>query len=98
MIFPELLGSVLASDTLEDLLATCVVAKFYVSDWGAPCNASRSTVNPGPLFLHTRVVILKVGEIVNILIDNDIEVIRLVVRRNVGSCECLGHAGRGKAG
>lgn len=28
MVFPELLGSVLASDTLEDLLATCDIAKL----------------------------------------------------------------------
>lgn len=42
-------------------------------------------------------VVLEAGQIVDILIDNNVEVIRLVMRRNVGGCESLGHAGRGKA-
>lgn len=35
--------------------------------------------------------ILKLGQIVNILIDNHPEVISLVVRRYVAFCESLGH-------
>jgi hypothetical protein len=41
--------------------------------------------------LHTWVVILKVGQIVHILINDDVEAVWLVMRRNVGLCESFGH-------
>lgn len=48
MVFPKLLGSVLACDSLQDLLAT-------------------------------RVLVLKLGQVVDVLVNNDPEVIWLVV-------------------
>lgn len=61
MVLPELLGGVLAGNTLENLLATGVV-------------------------------ILELGQIINVAIDNDVQVIGLVVRRHVADGESLRHA------
>ena len=44
--------------------------------------------------LHTRMVVLEGGQVVHIAIDNDVQVVGLVVRRNVAYSEGLGHCGR----
>lgn len=38
---------------------------------------------------HTRMFLLKVGNVVHIAIDNDVHVISLVMRRDVARCERL---------
>jgi hypothetical protein len=51
--------------------------------------------------LSARVLLLELGQVVDIVIDNDVEVVGLVVRRNVVGCEgfrhvvCCGTGGRG---
>ena len=40
-------------------------------------------------------LILELGEVVHIFINNDVEVVGLVVGCHVGSGECLRHLGRG---
>lgn len=62
VVFPELLGGVLASYTLKDLLAAGVI-------------------------------ILELGQVVDVAVDNDVEVVGLVVRSNVADSKCLGHDG-----
>lgn len=44
--------------------------------------------------LLTWVVILKLGQVIDILVDNDPEGVGLVMRRNVACAEGLGHGGR----
>jgi hypothetical protein len=41
--------------------------------------------------LSTRVLLLELGQVVDIVIDDDVEVVGLVVRRNVVGCEGLRH-------
>ena len=72
MVLPELLGGVLAGNTLEDLLATRMLILLRLSV-ARPLCAKRQT--------H-----LELGQVVDILIDNDPKAVGLVVRRNV----CLG--------
>lgn len=43
--------------------------------------------------LSTRVLILKLGQVVDVLVHDDPEVVRFVVRRNVAGRECFGHVG-----
>lgn len=40
---------------------------------------------------HTWVIVLELGYIVDVLIDNDVQVVRLVMRRDVACLESLGH-------
>lgn len=74
MVFPELLASIFAGNSLEDCgreLAAVI-----------PCGLGISHT-----LLSARVFLLELGQIVNIVIDNDPEVVGLVVRRNVVSRE-----------
>jgi hypothetical protein len=41
----------------------------------------------------TRVVLLELGQIVNVAVYGDVQAVGLVVRGNLGSCEYLGHGG-----
>ena len=41
--------------------------------------------------LSARVLLLELGQVVDIVIDNDVEVVGLVVRRNVVGCEGFRH-------
>jgi hypothetical protein len=41
--------------------------------------------------LSTRVLFLELGQVVDIVIDNDVQVVGLVVRRNVVGCEGFRH-------
>lgn len=43
--------------------------------------------------LATRVVVLELCQIVDVVVDNDVEVVALVVRRDVALCEGFGHVG-----
>lgn len=56
----------------------------FVSD----CSCADSWWN---WWLRTRVVILKLGQVVNVAIDCDVQVTGLVVRRHVAGGKCLGH-------
>ena len=42
---------------------------------------------------RTGMVVLELGQVVDIAIDNDVQVVGLVVRRNVACGEDLGHGG-----
>lgn len=42
---------------------------------------------------RTRVVLLELCHVVDIAIDNEVQAVGLVVRRDVGGGECLGHGG-----
>ena len=42
--------------------------------------------------LSARVLLLELGQVVDIVIDNDVEVVGLVMRRNVVGCEGFRHA------
>jgi hypothetical protein len=42
----------------------------------------------------TRVVLLELGQIIDIAVDGDVQAVRLVVRGNLGSCEYLCHGGK----
>jgi hypothetical protein len=44
--------------------------------------------------LLTWVLVLELGEVVDVLVDNDEQGIRLVMRRDVARLECLRHVGR----
>jgi hypothetical protein len=46
--------------------------------------------------LPTRVIILKLGEVIDVLVYDDPQIVRLVMRRNVALGEYLGHVGRGR--
>lgn len=43
--------------------------------------------------LSTRVLILEFGQVVDVLVHDDPEVVRFVVRRDVAGRECFGHVG-----
>jgi hypothetical protein len=43
------------------------------------------------LYARTRVVVLKLGQVVDVAVNGDVQAIGLVMRRNVASREDLGH-------
>jgi hypothetical protein len=77
VILPELLGGVLACDTLQNFT------------WLA--NELSGTLHERHTLLPTGMIVLKLGQIVHILVDNDPKVVGLVVRRNVGGRKSLRH-------
>ena len=50
--------------------------------------ASRSVVNADKL---TRVLILKLGDVVDVLVDDDVDAVALAMRRDVVGSECFRH-------
>ena len=82
VVFPELLGSVLSGYALEDLLTAWVVSVNM---------PPRIDFEGHELGRRTWVVILKCGQVVDVAVDNDVEIVGLVVRRNVSRGEGLGH-------
>jgi hypothetical protein len=48
-------------------------------------------------YMLTRVILLELGQIIDVIIDGDVQVIRLVMRCNLGSCENLRHDGNNKS-
>lgn len=40
---------------------------------------------------HTWVVILELGQVIDIIVDDNVEVVALIMRRDVGFRERLGH-------
>lgn len=70
MVFPELLASIFAGNSLEDCRQTLAIV------------ISRG-LGSSPTFLSARVFLLELGQVVNVVIDNDPEIVGLVVRRNV---------------
>lgn len=78
MVLPELLAGILAGNTLED--CACM------SDYSFFCGCTRSLT-----LLSSRVLILELGQVVDVLVDDDVEIVRLVVRRHVAGGKCFGH-------
>ena len=102
MIFPELLGCVLACDSCEDLLSTC--PKSIQSPGKELCNVSMfdmdsfSRICSGSSLL-TWVLVLEFCQVVDIFVNDDPKVVWLVMRRYVTLREGLGHdEERGEAG
>lgn len=79
VILPELLGSVLSGNTLEDCCMSVAISFFIVY----------------PLLsltlLSTRVLIGELGDIVDILVNDDVQVLGLVVGGHIGHGESLRH-------
>ena len=101
MVFPENFGGVLAGDSLQDLLATCgkgmlvdkathnTIVDVPGSKGGNGKNATKRRAN----LHHTWVVILELGNVIDITIDDDVHVIALVVRRDVARRKSFRHDG-----
>ena len=86
MVFPELLAGVFAGYSGKDFLAAC-------EGNGLLALACAKRTREGERRKRTWMLILELGEIVDILIDRNIQVSRLVMRRDVGGLECFGHIG-----
>lgn len=79
VVLPELLGSVLSGNTLEDYCMS--VAIFFCSVY---------PLLPLTL-LSTRVLIGELSDIVDIFVNDDVQVFGLVVRGHIGRGESLRH-------
>jgi hypothetical protein len=79
VIFPELLRGVLARDTGEDLLSACAIA---ASDHFL-CSLEDGVGSKGCKGGNTWMFILEGGQIVDILVDSDVQVVWLIVCRDV---------------
>ena len=78
MVFPELLAGVFAGNTLKDYK--------WLSDTFSRCDYAEM-----PTLLSTGVLILKLGQVIDVLVHDDPEIVRLVVRRYVAGGECFRH-------
>lgn len=85
VVFPELLAGVLASNAGEDLLAACAPISLV---FGGDRDAGEGKIK------YTWMLILELGQIVDVLVDDHIKVSGLVVGGNVGLREGLGHDGQ----
>lgn len=94
MVFPELLRGILAGDALENLLAACEDSRALELEKGVSSACWCDVLDGWEGVSLTRVVVLELGHIVDILVNNDPEGVGLVVRRYVACTERLGHGGR----
>lgn len=57
----------------------------------AACAKWLAKVREEETFIRTRMFVLKLGQVVHVLINYNVEVVGFVVGCHIGSCECLGH-------
>ena len=86
MVFPELLRGVFTRDASQDLLSACAIiaSDHFLRSLG---NGVKSKGWKGG---NTWMFILEGSQVVDVLVDSDVQVVWLVVRRNV----CLGEGFR----
>lgn len=76
MVLPELLRGILASHTLEDCARLAYISQV---------------LNDKRTLFSSWVLLLEVCEVIDVLVDDDVEVVRRLVRRDVSDGKALGH-------
>lgn len=95
VVFPELLGSVLAGNPLENCAglvyrSESAIGALQVLLFFPPVIVSNFSDNYR-VSSHTGMLILEFGDVVDVLVDNDPEAVCALVSRNLGGGESLGH-------